>query len=135
MRYKAGRVVREADPYGCITRGAAKRADVGIGPYGRLHEVQWADRGVRLHGWVTRAAAGYWVGDREGRPYGGLQEVPAGRPMQASSPILFSLHFHFVKNLSCFFPSLAVQCALASCMPKNMRCIRVGRSGSRRFEK
>ena len=23
------RVVREADPYGCVTRGAAKRADVG----------------------------------------------------------------------------------------------------------
>ena len=29
MRYKAGRVVREADPCGCVTRGAAKRADVG----------------------------------------------------------------------------------------------------------
>ena len=29
VRYKAGRVVREADPYGCVTRSAAKRADVG----------------------------------------------------------------------------------------------------------
>ena len=29
VQYKAGRVVREADPYGRVTRGAAKRADVG----------------------------------------------------------------------------------------------------------
>ena len=29
IRCKSGRVVREADPYGCVTRGAAKRADVG----------------------------------------------------------------------------------------------------------
>ena len=36
MRYKPGRVVREADPYGCVTRGAAKRADVGVRPYGGL---------------------------------------------------------------------------------------------------
>ena len=28
-RYKAGRVVREADPYGCVTRGVVRRADVG----------------------------------------------------------------------------------------------------------
>ena len=34
VRYKPGRVVREADPYGCVTRGAVRRADVGIGPYG-----------------------------------------------------------------------------------------------------
>ena len=26
VRYKAGRVVREADPYGCVTRGAVRRA-------------------------------------------------------------------------------------------------------------
>ena len=34
VRYKTGRVVREADPYACVTRGTVRRADVGIGPYG-----------------------------------------------------------------------------------------------------
>ena len=29
VRYKTGRVVREADPYGCVTRGVVRRADVG----------------------------------------------------------------------------------------------------------
>ena len=33
-RYKAERGVREADPYACVTRGAVRRADVGIAPYG-----------------------------------------------------------------------------------------------------
>ena len=36
VRYKTERVVREADPYGCVTRGAVRRADVGIGPYGSV---------------------------------------------------------------------------------------------------
>ena len=37
---KAGRVVREADPYGGVTRSAGKRDDVGIVPYGGLQEVR-----------------------------------------------------------------------------------------------
>ena len=45
-------------------------------PTKALHEVQWAGRGVRPHGWVTKAAAGYWVGDRESRPYSFLPAFP-----------------------------------------------------------
>ena len=33
VRGKAGRVVREADPYGGATRSAGERDDVGIVPY------------------------------------------------------------------------------------------------------
>ena len=40
VRGKAGRVVREADPYGGVTRSAGERADVGIVPYGGLQEVR-----------------------------------------------------------------------------------------------
>ena len=40
VRGKAGRVVREADPYGGVTRSAGERDDVGIVPYGGLHEVR-----------------------------------------------------------------------------------------------
>ena len=40
VRGKAGRVVREADPYGGVTRSADGRADVDIGPYGGLQEVR-----------------------------------------------------------------------------------------------
>ena len=29
VRYKTGRVVRGDDPYGCVARGAVRRADVG----------------------------------------------------------------------------------------------------------
>ncbi|WP_337590882.1 hypothetical protein [Vescimonas sp.] len=36
MQYKVGRVVREADPYGSVTRSAGERDDVGIGPYGYI---------------------------------------------------------------------------------------------------
>ena len=36
MRFKAGRVVREADPYGSATRSAVGRDDVGIVPYGYI---------------------------------------------------------------------------------------------------
>ena len=63
VRCKTGRVVREADPYGGVTRSACVRADVGIGPY-RI--VSWGAEG--------RGSAPP-AGDRKGRPYGGLQEV------------------------------------------------------------
>ena len=33
VRYKTGRVVREADPYGCVTRGAVRRRGEGTPPY------------------------------------------------------------------------------------------------------
>ena len=57
MRCKAGRVVREADPYGGVTRSAGERDDVGIVPYGGLQEVQWAgDRKGRPYESVTRGA-------------------------------------------------------------------------------
>ena len=36
VRFKAGRVVREADPYGGATRSAGERDDVGIVPYGYI---------------------------------------------------------------------------------------------------
>ena len=36
VRYKTGRVVREADPYGGVTRSAVGRDDVGIVPYGYI---------------------------------------------------------------------------------------------------
>ncbi len=41
VRCKTGRVVREADPYGGVTRGAVRcrRADRGVRPYGGLQEV------------------------------------------------------------------------------------------------
>ena len=41
VRYKPGRVVREADPYGCVTRGAVRRRGEGTPPYERLQEVRW----------------------------------------------------------------------------------------------
>ena len=43
VRCKTGRVVREADPYGGVTRGTVRcrRADRGVRPYGGLHEVRW----------------------------------------------------------------------------------------------
>ena len=42
VRCKTGRVVREAAPYGGVTRGAVRcrRADRGIGPYGGLQGVR-----------------------------------------------------------------------------------------------
>ena len=40
VRGKSGRVVREADPYGGVTRSAGERDDVGIVPYGGLQEVR-----------------------------------------------------------------------------------------------
>ena len=40
VRGKAGRVVREADPYGGVTRSAGERDDVGIVPYGGLQAVR-----------------------------------------------------------------------------------------------
>ena len=42
VRCKTGRVVREADPYGGVTRGVVRcwRADRGVRPYGGLQEVR-----------------------------------------------------------------------------------------------
>ena len=46
VRYKTGRVVREADPYGCVTRGAVRRRGEGTPPYERLQEVRWVGEGL-----------------------------------------------------------------------------------------
>ena len=47
---------------------------------------------------------------------------------------VYRMCFKFVKKLSCLFGAVAVQCP-RRLMRRNMRCIRIGRSGSRRFEK
>ena len=71
VRGKAGRVVREADPYGGVTRSAGERDDVGIVPYGGLQE-------VRLN---SASPSSPPAGGVEPRPYGSATRgAMGGRP-------------------------------------------------------
>ena len=71
VRGKAGRVVREADPYGGVTRSAGERDDVGIVPYGGLQE-------VRLN---SASPISPPAGGVEPRPYGSATRgAMGGRP-------------------------------------------------------
>ena len=90
VRGKSGRVVREADPYGGVTRSAGERDDVGIVPYGGLQEVRLNSAspisppagGVepRPYGSATRGAMG-------GRPQGSpLRKRYKGGQGRAESP-------------------------------------------------
>ena len=79
VRCKTGRVVREADPYGGVTRGAVgcRRADRDVRPYGGLHEVRWDGASGRPT--PTESLGVREAGDRKGRPYGDYLKFLDGR--------------------------------------------------------
>ena len=87
VRYKAGRVVREADPYGCVTRCAAKRADVGSelsAAGGRGSEVSEWPRS-KLGASAVRQRRNFGHRNRIIGPYGEVIGSTVGRT-EASAP-------------------------------------------------
>ena len=118
--------------------GAWQAGDREGRPYGGLQGVPCgrADRGVRPYGWgIDGAVCGGTHGSRPtGRFCRAGPACPAGGCATRSAGGVYRMCFKFVKKLSCLFGAVAVQC-FRRFLRQNLRCIRVSRSGSRRFKK